>query len=81
MKDKGLRGFIGTLKCFVGLHYFGDPRRIYTPICTRCGKRDRRWRPYTFQHGNIVHGDQAGGDINKPLQPNAGLEPLARKDG
>jgi hypothetical protein len=58
-------GFWGTLACLVGLHDWGDPRTIYTPFCTRCGKRDR---PRSHQIGNVVHGDMAGGDIVKNEQ-------------
>ena len=59
MKDKGLRGFIGTLKCLVGWHDWKATRPIgimdgFPPSCVqydnprrtckRCGKH-QQWLP------------------------------------
>jgi hypothetical protein len=81
MKDKGLRGFIGTLKCLVGLHEWtwsferGSMLILDAPPpanarCSRCGKVYGR---NVKQCGNVVMGDMAGGDIVKTKQPNAGI--------
>jgi hypothetical protein len=46
MKDKGLRGFIGTLQCLVGLHDWSD-RQWAVPRCARsnCYKFKKRKQP------------------------------------
>ena len=78
MKDKGLRGFIGTLKCLVGLHEkvwrFERGNAVILAVspppyfwCARCGKVYGR---NVKQCGNVVMGDMAGGDIVKTKQPN-----------
>ena len=65
MKDKGLHGFIGALKCLVGLHDWGNLPAQTSTHCLRCGKAAR---PRTYQRGNIVMGD-----IVKTKQPNTEL--------
>jgi len=77
MKDKGWRGFIGTLKCFVGLHdwmmFDGCDSCPPSRVCNRC--KHKEWWPWkrcrVRQTGNVVMGDMAGGDIIKCEQPNA----------
>ena len=46
MKDNGWRGFIGTLKCLVGLHDWSD-RQWAVPRCARpnCYKFKKRKQP------------------------------------